>query len=397
MVRAVRGAKVRPKVRGAKVLRKLARDERGMSFVFVGLGFMAFLAATTLAIDVGMFMTARSQAQNAADAGALAGATALAFDSFDDRSSGGPAVQSAVNTSVANKVIGSAPSTTTADVSFPIGPTGSNRVKVNTFRSAPRSNAVPTLMGTLFGVPTVDISATATAEASPANAETCVKPFTIPDRWVENTNPPWTVNSTFDRYDNKGRVIANADVYIPPGQPGYVGYDSTRDKGLELTIRAGTGTNIDPSMYFSWAMPSSTGADDYRGNISGCNTTLVHFGDPETQEPGNMVGPTNQGIDDLIAQDPTAYWDTSLNQVRTTLNPSPRVFPIPLFDPDYYQSGKVNGRNATLRVANWIGFFVESRSGNNVIGRITPILGVIDNSAGPAPTGTFPVAIRLVQ
>ncbi len=35
------------------------RDERGMSFVFVGMGFMAFLAATTLAIDVGMFMTAQ--------------------------------------------------------------------------------------------------------------------------------------------------------------------------------------------------------------------------------------------------------------------------------------------------------------------------------------------------
>ena len=48
-----------------------------MSFVYVGMGFMAFLSATTLAIDVGMFMTARSQAQNSADAGALAGAVAL--------------------------------------------------------------------------------------------------------------------------------------------------------------------------------------------------------------------------------------------------------------------------------------------------------------------------------
>jgi Flp pilus assembly protein TadG len=368
-----------------------------MSFIFVGLGFMAFLAATTLAIDVGMFMTARSQTQNAADAGALAGATALAFDSFDDRSASGPAVQSAVNTAVVNSVIGSAPSTKPGDVSFPVGPTGADRVKVNVFRSAPRSNAIPTLMGTLFGVPTVDVSATATAEASPANAMTCVKPFTIPDRWVENKNPPWTTNSTFDRYDNKGNVIPNADVYIPAGQPGYVGYNSSTDKGLELTIRAGTGNNVAPTMYFSWSMPSSMGGDDYRGNISGCNTSLVHFSDPETQEPGDMTGPTNQGIDDLIAQDPAAYWDTALNQVHSTLNPSPRVFPIPLFDPDYYQSGKVNGRNATLRVANWIGFFVESRSGNQVTGRITPILGVIDNNAGPAPAGTFPVAIRLVQ
>ena len=48
------------------------RDRRtGLSLVFVGLGFMGFLAASMLAIDVGMLMTARSQAQNAADAGAL--------------------------------------------------------------------------------------------------------------------------------------------------------------------------------------------------------------------------------------------------------------------------------------------------------------------------------------
>ena len=58
-------------------MRRLRRDERGMTFVFIGLGFMAFMAATTLAIDVGMFMTSKSQAQNAADAGALSGAIAL--------------------------------------------------------------------------------------------------------------------------------------------------------------------------------------------------------------------------------------------------------------------------------------------------------------------------------
>src|SRR6478736_247090 len=86
-------------------LTRLHDDERGMSYVFVGVGFMAFLAATTLAIDVGMFMTARSQAQNSADAGALAGALALAFDNYDDRSAGGPAVQNATTAARENDVI----------------------------------------------------------------------------------------------------------------------------------------------------------------------------------------------------------------------------------------------------------------------------------------------------
>jgi hypothetical protein len=374
-----------------------------MSLVLVGAGFMSFLAATTIAIDVGMFMTARSQAQNAADAGAHAGAVALVRNSYTDRSTSGPAVQSAVHTAIDNKVLGTSPSVLTTDVSFPLDPNGiADRVRVNVYRTTARNNPVPTLLGSLFGVANVNISASAIAEAAPANAMTCVKPFTIPDRWIENRNPPWTTSSTFDRYytngNNQGQVMTpTADIYYPAGSGQYSGYDPINDKGLQLTIRAGTGNNIEPTMYFSWSMPASMGASDYSTNISGCNTTVVHFGDPMTQEPGNMVGPTNQGVDLLLAQDPNAYWDTVNNMVHTTMSPSPRTVPIPLFDPDYYQSQITQGRNATLKVANWIGFFIEGRNGNDVYGRITPVTGVLDPNAGPAPEGTFPRVIRIVQ
>ncbi|HEV3483774.1 MAG TPA: pilus assembly protein TadG-related protein, partial [Vicinamibacterales bacterium] len=63
-----------------------------MSYAFIGLGLMSMLGASMLAIDVGMLMTARNQAQNSADAGALAGATALFYDDYDDRTPSGPAV-----------------------------------------------------------------------------------------------------------------------------------------------------------------------------------------------------------------------------------------------------------------------------------------------------------------
>src|SRR6266851_3385586 len=105
-------------------LHHLQRDERGMSLVFIAVGFIAMLSATTLAIDVGMFMNARSQAQNAADAGALAGAVALIYNDFNDRSSSGPAVQSAINTALANKVSGQDVSIVPADVTFPNDPSG---------------------------------------------------------------------------------------------------------------------------------------------------------------------------------------------------------------------------------------------------------------------------------
>ena len=63
-----------------------------------------------------------------------------------------------------------------------------------------------------------------------------------------------------------------------------------------------------------------------------------------------MVGPTRQGMDDLIARDPSAYWDTYNNKVVSSMHPSPRVVAIPLFDPVYYDTGKQNGRNADLKV-----------------------------------------------
>jgi hypothetical protein len=51
---------------------------------------------------------------------------------------------------------------------------------------------------------------------------------------------------------------------------------------------------------------------------------------------------------------------------------------------------------ADLRVANWIGFFLERTEGNGAIGRIIPIGGIRDKTSN-GPTNLFPKAIRLVQ
>ena len=123
-------------------LRKLAGDQSGFSLVFVGFGCMAFVAASMLAIDVGMLMTARSQAQNAADAGALAGATALAFESWTDRSATGPAVVSAIATSKANQVMSADVEVTPADVEFFNDPAGEANRWVTSTNSRPPASAM---------------------------------------------------------------------------------------------------------------------------------------------------------------------------------------------------------------------------------------------------------------
>ncbi len=386
--------------------RSVYRDERGMSLVFVGLGFMGFIAATMLAIDVGMLMTARAQAQNSADAGALAGAVALAFDNFDDRTPEGPAVTNAIGRAEQNEVMAQTVSVLPEDVTFPTDETGApNRIRVTVHRTAARSNPLGLFIAPMFGTDTADITATATAEVSAANGMTCVKPFTIPDKWVENQTAPWDGDDTFDAFDSKGVPLSNADLYIPAAgadgvaNPDYTGYNQESNRGQRLTIRAGTGNNITVSFYFSIAIAGITGGSEYEWNIANCNQHVMRWGELLLQEPGAMQGPTSQGLVDLIAKDPSARWDADCNCVKDSgvEGPqSPRVFPIPLYDPIYYDSGKRNGRFADLKVANWIGFFLEEMRGNEAYGRIIPIAGIRSGN-WQAPQNLFPKVIRLVQ
>ena len=376
-------------------IRRVVRDQRGMMLIMAGLGLVAFMSATMLALDVGMFMVARSQAQNAADAGALAGAVALYYDDWDDRSAAGPAVQNAITaaTSASNAVMNSPVSVVAEDVTFP----ATDRVRVVVHRTSVRNNPLLPFIAPMFGIDTVDLTAVATAQAAPANAMTCVKPFTIPDKWEERQDAEWDpMTSTFDVVDNKKRPLANPDRYVPPG-PGYTGYDSWADRGTRVVIKAANGTNLYPSFYYPYAMGEDEGADDYRWNIANCNTTMMKPGQFLTAEPGNMTGPTRQGVADLIALDPHARWDDGNKRVISTMQPSPRVVTIPVFDPEFYDTGKQNGRNADLKVANYIGIFVERMQGNDVIGIITPVSGILDDDAGPAPDTMFPKAIVLVQ
>ena len=365
---------------------RFRRDESGMTYVFIGLSMMAFVSASMLAIDVGMLMTARNQAQNSADAGALAGVTALVNDDWNDRSPTGPAVTNAIAAAMANNVMDSGVSVRPEDVEFLNDPSGEpNRVKVTVYRQASRGNAFPTLVARYFGIATADISATATAEASDANAMTCVKPFTIPDKWREMQTPPWSGDDTYDAFDNKGVPLANPDVYIPADQPGYTGYNQESERGQRLELRAATGNQHyrqllllsgdgQATHHGRRRVPTGTSRTATPPSITGVTRSL--------SEPGAMAGPTIQGAELLIARDPNAHWNTATNRMEgSAYGHSPRVFPIPLYDPPFYDSGKRNGRTADLKTANWIGFFLEEIQGSSLWGRIIPITGIRDRNA----------------
>lgn len=377
---------------------RLRRDERGMSFVFVGMGFMAFLATTMLAIDVGMFMTARSQAQNAADAGALAGAVAMVFDSYTDRSEKGPIVQNAIVAAKSNDVIAADVSVNPPDVTFPLDPNGeSNRVRVDVHRTRGRGNPLSTLMGGYFGRPTASITAFAVAEAAPANAATCVKPWAIPDKWDERQDPPWDENDTFDVYEKNGKTkVANPDIYVKQ-DPGYTGFRSDPtgpDYGRRMVLKpANPNEAISASHFYPIALPPNTGSAWYEENIPGCWPGTMKIGDVIPVEPGNKMGPTVSGTQRLIDRDPPARWDAGARKVISTYHPSPRIVVIPVFNPDVYEESRQHGRQ-DLEVTNLVAFFIDELQGNDVVGWMVPATGLLKGD--PVPSA-YLRAIRLVQ
>jgi hypothetical protein len=371
------------------------RQERGMSLVIVGLGTMAFMAASMLAIDVGSLMTSRAQSQNSADAGALAGAIALGFNSYTDHSASGPAVTGAIAASKANAVMGAAVSIAPADVEFPLDGNGQpNWVRVTVRRTAERGNPVATLIAGMFGMPTLDISATATGEAAPGNAATCIKPWTIPDKWIEMQTPPWKPSATFNAYLSSPTLAP--DVYVSTDQPGYTGYRVINDVGVELVLQTG-GVPISTGGYRAIDLPGSVDGSDFQANVATCDSATMKIGDVMKAQTGDMAVATQQGASDLVAEDPAAYWDTTNKRVVSTMNPSPRLVVIPTYDPYIYQTSVKNAQPPALQVTNFVGFFIESVQSNGAVtGRIVPVVGLLEGN-GPQMPDAFARAIRLVQ
>ena len=91
------------------------RNDRGAVLIHVTVMMLGLLAFSAFSIDHGVMMVSRGQAQNAADAGAMAAALYLAYDGGDQ-----PGAQAiGVAAAQANGVWGAQPDITLTDVTFP--------------------------------------------------------------------------------------------------------------------------------------------------------------------------------------------------------------------------------------------------------------------------------------
>jgi hypothetical protein len=179
-----------------------------------------------------------------------------------------------------------------------------------------------------------------------------------------------------------------------PYDPMLTGYMASTDIGSLMTFKIGSpGGTPAPGQYYPVDLPGSVGGTDYRENIAHCNPEIVKVGDWLWAEGTNMVGPTRQGVDDLMSQDPDAYWDASCNCVRSPVfgdNQSPRLVVIPSHDPRITLApGKIE-----VHVVKLIGMFLEGQNkGLAIIGRFTTemVPGEPGSSGGPGYLYTCPV------
>lgn len=464
-------------------------SRRGSVTVVVALALTVLVALMALAIDLGALFNARSEAQRAADAAALAGASA--FLEYQDAAATQPArtraVEYATSNEIRNLFVHQDEVTVWVDTDS------------STVRAAIRREGVPTWFAGLFGIDAVDIGAEATAWAGNAGAAQCVKPFAVPDLWEETTDDR-NGNRLWDEGEQWKYEPASGDRYAGysgnGGDPTETGYGSDwrdgrvdalgrrydRDYGRRITLKVTNPRDAYvPSFFLPWVLPedgsqsacgtggggngggggkggdggnggggngggngggqggdggngggwlkwfekredlgnpgggpggppgdedggvdvgqddgSGRGAARYRENICSCNRSIIDLDTEYLIEPGNMVGPTYQGVQALIAQDPSAYWDDQSNTVVSEYGmDSPRVVTVALFHP-----GEITkpGRQH-IRFNNFARVFIEEQASRQdpVTGRFLYYVPGVGRSRRGETTGSLVRVLQLIR
>jgi hypothetical protein len=353
---------------------------------------IVFLGAAALSVDLGMLLAARTEAQRAADAGALSGALSLLEAPGDvDR-----AKEKAIEFAQVNEIRGSSNTVLLGDVDVVLA---EDRVRVRVIRSEARRSALVNLFAQVLGFETSDVSAEAAAHLAVAGGVTCPMPFALIDRWWE-TSQGRLANPT-EHYDG-GSDEGGTDIYnegpiesLPGSSIQNTGYGEP-DRGRILRIYP-PDPNEAPMPGWAYQLDLANGGAGVRAWIQGCEDPNMTFsyGDPIQVQQGMDVGNVDHGFDSLTVQDPTAYWGTGPNapaggcvfrpgdvdgngeQVCVS---SPRIRPAFLISPDDVDSWSAGGGSGGSDVG---------RIGRGLVQSVTNIIGGGGTGGGTLQTVTL--------
>lgn len=362
--------------------------DRGAIVVYAAVMMTALVAGSAFVIDYGMQLVSRSQAQTAADAAALAGAGALALGGGCVVADSTTARETAVSAGLMNSVWGRPPAIALADVTTPLCPDGRpGCISVMVYRDAAHGNAIPSLIPQLSGTPSVSVAAAATAEWLPARVTDCLRPFAVPDRW-NDTNGAWTPDKTFDKYVTSGRrfgePLTNPDIYTAPSSA-TTGTGLTTGAFCNMRVRLRIADVLEPIRPWNFVALDleradafiNPGGDRFYKNVTSCQNLDTAVGASVPRLPADPEDAVRAGIRDLIARDPDAAWDPVQRKVvggcvaARTCAQSPRLIAIGLFNPDLYETQRMNGGVSHVTITNFIGFFVSQIGGSDIDGYVT--------------------------
>jgi Flp pilus assembly protein TadG len=381
-------------------MRSLRRDpQKGMSVAMVALCIVILFAMAALAVDLGVLFTARTSAQHAADAAALAGAF-----TFVEPAATNPQPSSAQNAAVAtaatNKILGTPVVISAANVTVD---TANRRVTVTVPRTNAGGNAVGTFFARIFGSSSnkADIVAKATAEAGfQGSASRCMKPIFLPNTILANNSlkPPYpnACNAGQVVFDSSGNFSTFAQSKI----------------GNSISIRpVDPQKALAPSQFYS--LDFGSGGSTYRCAWGQClnycgGTPEIACGDMLPVETGNMNGPTNQGVKNLIDSPRQDTW-ISIGKYQTyagaVMDTSKSVVVAPVWqncDPNNQINPGTNGQK--VQVIGFLELFIDGMQGNNVQAHVIRPVACPRNGGGgggagnPNPsTGPYATPVRLIQ
>jgi hypothetical protein len=298
---------------------------------------VVILGFSAVAVDLGVVATARNQLQNAVDAAALAGASGLLVN--EDEATNRAITFAALNNCINERVI-----ITEANVTFP----GSDRVRVEAI------HRIDLYFARVLGRNTTDVHAEAVAQLGMLSGSGGVKPWAIPDL----------------DYVLGEQVLLKAGYLGAPGAPSSYFYPvdfPPLNKGIPVP-----------------------GAQEYYDNLIEGSDIMIEIGDELQVEPGNMVGPTQQAVNELISMDPNAYWDTGSQSIQGSDFPeltSPRVCKVAMYDVNLPPDP---GRDSVI-VVRLGAFFLEDMQGRNVYGRFISI--TTGGEWGPGPSDLYGVKL----
>lgn len=191
------------------------------------------------------------------------------------------------------------------------------------------------------------------------------------------------VSSTFGKVLGIGTSMITGSSTIEVGVTGSVtgavpfGVELTSfETGEEYVIKLGSSSPGPHQGNFHAIALGGLGGSNYREMVKKGYSGVIEVGDEIETEPGNMVGPTKDGLRARFDLDPYATFDSvSIN--------SPRVLKVPLVT----SFTSCNGRSM-VRVLGFAAFFLEDRNiCGEIHGRFMKVLGEGEMCAGAPDYG----------